>query len=48
MATQKTSKGKRLYFHAIFIQWRRKLLVEVLKVEEKKSYERKSESHSIL
>ena len=37
MATQKTSKGKGLYLHAISIQWRRRLLVEVLRVEEKKN-----------
>ena len=29
MATQKTSKGKGLYLHAISIRWRRRLLVEV-------------------
>ena len=31
MATQKTSKGKGLYLHAISIRWRRRLLVEVLR-----------------
>ena len=36
MATQKTSKGKGLYLHAISIRWRRRILVEVLRVEEKR------------
>ena len=35
--SKKTSKGKELYLHAISIRWRRRLLVEVLRVEEKKS-----------
>ena len=30
MATQKTSKGRGLYLHAISIRWRKRLLVEVL------------------
>ena len=31
MATQKTSKGKGLYLHALSIRWRRRLLVEILR-----------------
>ena len=34
MATQKISKGKGLYLHVIPIRWRRRLLAEVLRVEE--------------
>ena len=36
MTTQKTSKGNGLYLHAISIWWRRRLLVEVLRVEKRR------------
>ena len=36
MATKKTSEGKRLYLHAISIRWRRRLLVEVLRVRKRR------------
>ena len=34
--TKKKSKGKGLYLHEISIRWRRRLLVEVLRVEERR------------